>query len=765
MLLAVLSGFLAAAAAPVLHRLVRGALGWLLALVPLSLTVYFARFVPRVAAGETVHVVYEWVPSLGIEASFLLDGLSLLFALLISFAGVLVVIYAGGYLHGHRDLGRFYAALLSFMAAMLGVVLSSNLVSLFIFWELTSLTSYFLIGFYHDKAKSRAAALQALLVTGSGGLALLAGFLLLGLAGGSLEVAELLSGGSVAGHPLYGAILALILAGAFTKSAQTPFHFWLPAAMEAPAPVSAYLHAATMVKAGVYLLARLSPVLGGTDAWYGWVSGVGLVTMVAGAYVALKQTHLKRILAYSTVSSLGILVFLLGIGTEAAVRAAMAYLLAHSLFKGALFLAAGAIDHGTGEADVTRLAGLMKPMRWTIAAALLAAVSMAGAPPALGFIAKEGLLEAVRHAPQNALLFTAAAVVAAALTVTAALLVSLRPASGPLAPTPHEPHEAGAAMLLGPAVLALGGLAVGLAPGLAGRPLLGPAASAVLGRNIEADLHLWHGFTFELLLSALALGAGAVLYQRWTAFRSRSEALDPTSRWGLPQAYELGLASLNWIARAQTLLLQNGKLRLYLLTILTTMGVFVGLSLIRQRITFAVEVADVYFHEACLAALTVAAAIVTVRSTGRLAAIAAMGVAGFAIAVLFLLFGAPDLAMTQFVIETLTVILFVLAFYRLPRFESITGTPARVRDAVFSIAVGGMVTALLLVATQFQFHPAISDYFGRASWLQAHGRNVVNVILVDFRAIDTFGEITVLAIAGIGVYGLLRLRWGKGEGR
>jgi multicomponent Na+:H+ antiporter subunit A len=370
--------------------------GWIAAALPAGLTLYFGSLIGPIAAGQRLVVAYPWVPSLGVILSFQVDGLSLLFALLISGIGTLVMVYSGGYLAGHHQLGRFFAIILAFMAAMLGLVLADNLLLLFAFWELTSLTSYLLIGFEHERPAARAAALQALLVTGAGELAMLAGLILLGQVGGSLELSQLLTRGeAIRADALYPAILLLILAGALTKSAQVPFHFWLPNAMEAPTPVSAYLHSATMVKVGIYLLARLSPVLGGTPSWQLVLTMVGTATMLVGAWLAVRHTDLKRILAYSTLSALGTLVMLLGIGSAYAATAAVAFLFGHALYKGALFLVAGAIDHETGTREVDRLGGLRGAMPITAAAAGLAALSMAGLPPFFGFIGKELSYEAV----------------------------------------------------------------------------------------------------------------------------------------------------------------------------------------------------------------------------------------------------------------------------------------------------------------------------------------------------------------------------------
>ena len=349
MLIAVLSGFILALFVPLIQQGARRATGWILALLPLSLTIYFSTFIPTIGH-ENLIFAYEWLPALGINLTFNLDGLSLLFAIIIAGVGTFIVLYGTGYLAGHHHLGRFYIYILMFMASMLGVVLSDNLITLFVFWELTSITSFLLIGYYHEKPDSRFAALQALLVTGAGGLALLAGLILLGVVSGQWEISALVEQADlIRESPLYLGIFILILAGAFTKSAQFPFHFWLPGAMAAPAPVSAYLHSATMVKAGVYLIARMHPILGHTEAWLYTVTTFGAVTMVIGAYIAWQQTDLKRILAYSTVSALGTLMMLLGLGHHhVAVEAAIVFLVVHSLYKGTLFMIAGAVDHETG---------------------------------------------------------------------------------------------------------------------------------------------------------------------------------------------------------------------------------------------------------------------------------------------------------------------------------------------------------------------------------------------------------------------------------
>jgi multicomponent Na+:H+ antiporter subunit A len=761
---AVLSGYALALLAPLVCRAGGRAAGWLLALLPAGLAVFFASLVGPVAAGETVAVAFPWVPSLGVALSFRADGLGLLFALLISGVGALVMVYAGGYLAGHPQLGRFYAFILAFMASMLGLVLADNLLLLFAFWELTGLTSFLLIGFDHERPAARAAATQALLVTGAGELAMLAGLVLLGQVGGSLELSQLLTrGAAVRGDWLYPAILLLVLAGAFTKSAQVPFHFWLPNAMEAPTPVSAYLHSATMVTAGVYLLGRLHPVLGGTPAWEASLTAAGAATMLVGAWLAVRHTDLKRILAYSTLSALGTLVLLLGLGTVTAVAAGVVFLLAHALYKGALFLVAGAIDHETGTRDVDRLGGLRRAMPITAAAAGLAALSMAGAPPLLGFIGKELAFEAELGTSVGAVL-GGMAVVASILLVAAAGSVGVGPFTGPLRPSPKgdaspgRPHEAPVSLWLGPVILAAAGLLVGLLPALVD-PLLDAAATAVLGRPVPVVLALWHGFNAVLALSVLTLAGGALAYARRGALRRAAAWADLGPRWGPARGYALGLAGLHALARGLTRRLQNGSLHHYLATIVVAMVGLEGVALAyRGPLLGAWRWPDATVYEVGLAALILLAALVAVFTTSRLGAVVALGVVGYGVTLIYLLFGAPDLAMTQVLIETLTVILFVLVVSFLPRFTVLSGARARIGDALVALAGGGLMTTLVLIASGIRFDPAIPDFYAEQSLPGGHGRNVVNVILVDFRGLDTLGEITVLSLAALGVYGLLKLR-------
>ena len=756
---AVLSGFLLAALAPLFHRWFGERASFVLAAFPAALALWFLSQLPAVMAGETLVLTMAWVPSLGMSLTFVVDGLSMLFALLVTGIGTFVLIYAGGYLRGHPDLVRFHLAILAFMVSMLGLVLADGLFTLFVFWELTSITSYLLIGFNHTDLEARKSARQGLFVTVAGGLALMAGLAMLGVAGGSWSLAELNAMDDVLReHDLYTPLLICLLLGAFTKSAQFPFHFWLPNAMAAPTPVSAYLHSATMVKAGIYLLARLQPGLGGTEMWTVTLSVVGALTMFTGAFLAIRHTNIKKLLAYSTVMALGTLTMLLGIGTEGAMIAFVTFLLAHSLYKGALFMVAGILDHETGTKDVTAMGGLRPLMPITAVIAMVAALSLAGVPPLFGFIGKELMFESVLDASAWRALVVLLAFSAAILTIAVAAIIALRPFFGQRRQTPRVAHEAPASMLLGPAVLATLSLLLGLLPALAGTGLLTAAASAVVGAPVEVKLSLWHGINLPLLMSVVSLVLGYLLFQRWDRVRARLARLDPLIARGPESGYDAFMDGVVVVSEWQTRILQNGYMRNYILVMIVTLIALIGNSLLLRHSPQLAFDLDVQFHEAIVVGTMVLGALFAAISRSRLGAVVSVGIMGFSIALIFILFSAPDLGITQLLVETLTVILLVLVLFRLPRFSSLSTPLERVRDVAVAGSLGGLITLLVLTSWSIDQFVPISDYMIANSAPLAHGRNIVNVILVDYRALDTLGEIFVLALAAIGVFAMLKLR-------
>ena len=766
MQIAVLSGFVLAAFAPLLHHWFGGRTSFVLAAFPALLALWFLGHIPAVMNGEVLSYQLDWVPTLGMSLTFVIDGLALLFALLITVIGTFVLIYAGGYLRGHRDLVRFHIVILAFMVSMLGLVLADGLLTLFVFWELTSITSYLLIGFSHADIEARKSARQGLFVTFGGGLALMAGLAILGNVSGSWSLAEInASGIDLREHELYLPMLLCLLLAAFTKSAQFPFHFWLPNAMAAPTPVSAYLHSATMVKAGIYLLARLHPNLGGTDAWVGILSVVGALTMFTGAFLAVRHTNIKKLLAYSTIMALGTLTMLLGIGTEGALITFVTFLLAHSLYKGALFMVAGILDHETGTKDVTAMGGLRSLMPVTATIAVIAALSLAGAPPLFGFIAKEMMFEAALGAEVYGWLVLLLAFLSAFLTIAVAAIIALRPFFGERRSTPRVAHEAPVSMLLGPACLAALSLVLGVLPVLAGMGVLTAAASAVMGEPVTVYLSLWHGINLPLVMSIVTLILGYLLFRRWDRVRAHLARLDPLMARGPEAGYEAIMHGITVVSDWQTRILQNGYMRNYILVLVLVLAVLIANSLLVRhslQIAFAL---DVRFHEVVVVTLMVLGALFAAISRSRLSAVVSVGIMGFSIALIFILFSAPDLGITQLLVETLTVILLVLVLFRLPRFARLSTPIERIRDVLVAGSVGVLMTLLILTAWGIDQFVSISEYMIENSAPLAHGRNIVNVILVDYRALDTLGEIFVLALAAIGVIAMLKLRAPVKEGK
>ena len=761
----VISGFVLAALAPTLHRWLKGASAWLFALFAFGLAFYYLRLMPVVLGTEGGGVLEHlpWVPSLNIHFSFRLDGLSLLFVLLISIFGAFIFMYAGGYLKGDAHLGRFYSYLAMFMASMLGVVLADNLIVLFIFWELTSLSSYFLIGYKHQYDSARRAALQALLVTGLGGLALLLGFIVIGMEIGSFSLHEILTQGEVlrSSNSLV-VIILLLLFGAFTKSAQWPFHFWLPNAMEAPTPVSAYLHSATMVKAGIYLLARFSPVFHDLPLWQTLLVSFGAITTLTAAILALKSFDLKKMLAYSTLLALGTLTLLLGLGSKEAFKAAMVFLLAHSLYKAALFMAAGAIDHEAGSRDIHKLGGLIRRMPVTFMVVLLAGISMAGLPPAFGFIGKELAYKSLvdNWLPLIALLLSNIGLFA----VSFALIV--RTFLGGLRSEHPEVHEAPFTMLLGPVVLAVACIGFGFwHSSLDG--LLSAAASSLYGKDISFHLHLWPASVdTALILSIITVTLGAILFALWLPVHKGLRSLDASLDVGPARWYESALLRLAALARWATLTLQPGNLRKDLrIMFFFSFALILYTLLLRSDLNLHWNFDDIAVYDVFLLFLMVGGAISTARARTRLSAIISLGAVGLSVALVFVVFGAPDLSITQFMIETLVVIIISLVMVRLPAFKPNERSGRRNRMADVAIAsLGGLAISLLMLAILSQpFNGNLNEFFEANSVPKGKGHNIVNVILVDFRAVDTMGEISVLAVAALGGFALLKLATRKDD--
>ncbi len=725
---------------------------------------------PEVLAGASPGWHVAWIPAAGIDVSLRVDGLAFLFASLILGIGALIVVYARFYLGDGDPIVRFYATLLVFMFAMLGIALSDNLVVLVVFWELTSLSSFFLIGYWNREADSRRSARVALAVTGGGGLALVAGVLLIGHIGGGYAVSELVARRDViVSHPLYPPALVLILLGAFTKSAQFPFHFWLPAAMAAPTPVSAYLHSATMVKAGLLLVARLSPVIGGTELFTLLVAGTGLTTMVFAAATAMFKHDLKGLLAYSTVSHLGLIMFLLGLGTPAAAVAGVFHLLNHAAFKAALFMSAGIIDHEAGTRDIRRLGGIWRYMPLTTLLAGVAAAAMAGVPPFNGFISKEMFLEQVLAMPGDGL-FARLAPGIATLGAAFSVAYSVRYIhdtffNGAPRAMPNEPHDPGPGMLAPVALLVLACIALGLAPAYLAQPIVSAAAAAIGGVPTappEVHLALWHGFGGPLAMSAIALVGGSVLYATLLfGFRLHTRNDDLISA---RRAFDRVLERLILRAARASAAIDRGSLQRSLVLMLAAM--VAASVVVTARLAGAGFPGVVPGSRPTLAADLLAWVVWLMAVGGAVAAVAwrrdhvksmlAAAVVGLAVALAFARFSAPDLALTQISVEVVSTLLLFMGLSLLPRgSEPGRAHPARhLAHGLVALACGVGVGWLALAAMT-RDADSIAWYFVERSLSQGGGRNVVNVILVDFRGFDTLGEITVLALAALGVYALL----------
>ncbi len=715
---------------------------------------WFFQFLGPISRGESLEWVIPWVPSLGIDFAFRLDGLSFAFAILICGIGAMCFLYASAYFRTDRRLGPLLLMLLAFAISMLGLVCADDAITLFVFWEGTTITSYLLVGFDHEKASARAAALQALLVTGMGGLALLAGLLIMSGVAGTYRLSELNTmGDMLRAHDLYALIFGLVILGCFAKSAQWPFFFWLPNAMAAPTPVSAYLHSATMVKAGVYLMARLTPALGGTDLWMWTLCGAGAFTMVLASVWAMRMTDMKMMLAFTTVMGLSAMTMLLGIGGPEGVAAAMTFLLVHAFYKAALFLSVGMIEKGAGSRDYLEVAGLARAMPLTAAVIALAALSMAGLPPLFGFIGKELIYESSTHAEIVPRLLTAAAVAANALMIGCAGMVAIRPFFFRARNSPKDrPADPGWALWLGPVILAVLGLVAGILPGLMEVGFVGPMVLAVTGAPMEAHLALFHGINTPLILSLATFALGFALYAALDPIRRTLAALEPN----LPRTegwYDGALVAIAAIARVLTRGLQNGQMTAYLRRTFLVLGTLIWGAIVIGRTTWPEFDIRIDLIDWAIVIIITASICLVVLTHSRLTAITALGGIGAGIAIIFVLYGAIDVAMTQLFVEILVVIFLAIAMVRLPPSGAVAFRPFNALVALF-LGTGVTVTLLSVLGTDLDRY--MTTFFELNSTPVALGHNIVNVILVDFRGLDTMGEIAVIVIAGVAAIAALR---------
>jgi len=736
----------------------------LVIIAPLATLAWLGTQIELVAGGGAVAQKLRWVPELGLTMDMRLDGFGALMVLLVSGIGVAVLLYAGSYFPEHqRDLGRSIGLLGLFSGAMLGLVLADNLLMLYLCWELTSVTSYLLIGNKHTSARARAAALQALLITGAGGLVMLLGFILLGQAAGTYELTAILT--SPPSGTTVNVALALVLVGALTKSAQYPFHSWLPGAMVAPTPVSAYLHSATMVKAGVYLVARFSPAFVEVPFWRPVVVGIGLVSMIGGGLRALRQHDLKLLLAFGTISQLGFMFVMFGIGTPKAELAGCALLLAHGVFKATLFMSVGVVDHQLGTRDIRELPRLDASWKWLGIMSVVSAASMAGIPLTFGFIAKEEDYGAVVDAGMQLGPFVTAGIVAGSMLTFA---YSVRFVRGVLRGGGDATPPVGSApklyFVLPGLVLTGITLLLGLAPQTADQ-LMSGAANALAGTAMSVHLALWHGVNLPLLLSAVTITGGCILVALRRPLGQVLSIGDHVP--GTAAVYLGSLRALNKVADRVTGVVQNGSLPFYAGVILLTAVGLPGIALLSGPVGEALRVGEAWSSlgdsptlviATCLAlTILIGSAIGSALTRRRFTAALLLAGSGYAMAALFVIQGAPDLALTQVAVETLFTVLFVLVLRRLPdRFERRSTAVGRTFRLVVSGSVGLVVFLFALSANAQRLDRDVSDEMITRSLPDGHGRNVVNVILVDFRGFDTLGELTVLVSAAIGAVALTR---------
>ncbi|MCL7411870.1 MAG: DUF4040 domain-containing protein [Methanosarcinaceae archaeon] len=779
--LAIFLPFIFAGLIPLANKVFKQYIGWFAVAGALTIFLLIAKVAPIIIHGDTVSGGVSWLPSVGLEFSIYADGLSMLIGFLASGIGVIIMSYSNGYMSQKEDLPRYYKWLLLFMGSMIGMVFSANTIQLFIFWELTSITSFMLIGYWRNKPESIYGATKSLVLTASGGLVMFAGFLLLSSITGTFDIPTILHSESLISaiheHKFFLLTLTLIFIGAAAKSAQGPFYVWLPNAMEAPTPVSAFLHSATMVKAGIYLVARIHPIFSGTDAWFYLVAGTGMATMVVAGFLAFRQTDIKAILAYSTISQLGYLMTMYGYTTQhepgIGVAAATFHLLNHATFKACLFLVAGIVAHEASTRDIRKLGGLRREMPITFIIASIGALSMAGIPPLNGFLSKEMFYEssiemgAAIGSPYT-ILIPAIAVLGGVFTFA----YSIKLIDGIFLGKRHDDelpnhiHDPGATMLIPAAFLAFLVILFGLVPSIPVHNIVEPTTAGILLEHVELHVKLWHGFTPSLFMTMFTFIIGLLVYSKYDAIATWQDRFNERhSAVSINYHYDAVVNNARSSAHKISAIIQPGTVKTYMSAVLALIVVLVfipivllGANIIPHTLNFNFNIAP---YEILLMLLMVIAAIAATILPGYLPAIIALSALGYMVSMLFIYLKAPDLALTQVLVETLSTIIFLLAIVKIPqKFKETISKTTFARDAIISVAIASTVFIMLINATQGIVSPfeSLSHYFIENSLSLAGGHNIVNVIIVDFRGYDTLGEISVLCLAALGVYNLIHSR-------
>jgi multicomponent Na+:H+ antiporter subunit A len=776
--LAVFLPFLLAATVPAVEKLIKHRIGWFASLVAFISFLLIINVVPLVIQGESFKASVEWLPSMGIEYSIYVDGLSILFGIIITVIGIIIMSYSNGYMSRKEDLPRYYQWLLLFMGSMLGLVFSANTIMMFIFWELTSITSFMLIGYWRNRPESVYGATKSLLVTASGGLFMLAGFIVLRSITGTFDITTILQNDTliktVHSHEFFLAALVLIFIGAASKSAQGPFYIWLPNAMEAPTPVSAFLHSATMVKAGIYLVARVHPIFSGTEAWFILVSGTGIITMLVAGFLAFRQTDIKALLAYSTISQLAYIMTMYGYTTYhqpgIGVAAATFHLLNHATFKACLFLVAGIVAHEAATRDITKLGGLRHEMPVTFIIASIGALSMAGVPPFNGFLSKEMFYESsieMGHALGSPFTFIIPALAVAGGVFTfaysikfiTAIFFGKRPEKG----IPSHIHDPSVIMILPAAFLAGLIILFGLVPSIVVQNLVEPTASSIMMETQHLHVKMWHGFTSSLMMTLVTFMLGILIYTKYESIAEWQNSFNRKYPFiSVNYVYD-GLVNnaRNTLKRFASFM-QPGPVKAYVLALLVLTIILFAIPFLKLSTDLAPTLNfNLEPYEVLVLFYMIVAAVGAAVLPKYLQAVISLSALGYLVGLLFIYLSAPDLALTQVLVETLTTIIFVLAIVKIPQtFKEHISPSQFMKDALISVAIASVVFILLLSATQGIVSPfeSLSYYFIENALPLAGGHNIVNVIIVDFRGYDTLGEIAVMCLAALGVYNLIHSR-------